>query len=179
MLLCHIADDVNVVASAYGKRNFDALLSENGQNVIYTKENKSINQLLDNRLQLPELVADDTLVDYSIRRSSGNSNRFGENSANIMQDAVQYNITKIKEIPDTSGKYATPLAQSTSTFGNLNNDSIAPDNTNGNTSGSKFEGQQIAKGTVPLSEVMQYGKTPEQAADGGVGRRLTHRNTGH
>lgn len=84
-----IADDVNVVASAYGKRNIDALLGENGQNIIYTKENKSINQLLDNRLQLPELVADDTLVDYSIRRDAGNSNGSAENSANIMQNTPE------------------------------------------------------------------------------------------
>lgn len=47
------------------------------------------------------------------------------NIANSENGRILYDITKINEIPDTSGKYATPLAQSTSTFGNLTNDSIA------------------------------------------------------
>lgn len=83
------------------------------------------------------------------------------NIANSENGRILYDITKIKEIPDTSGKYATLLAQSTSTFGNLNNDSIAPDGAKSNTFG--FTPEQIAKGTVPLSEAMRYGKTPEQA----------------
>lgn len=53
---------------------------------------------------------------------------------------VLYDITKIKRDSRLSGKYATPLAQSTSTFENLYNGSVAPDNTNVNTSGTKFKG---------------------------------------
>ena len=47
------------------------------------------------------------------------------NIANSENGRILYDITKINEIPAISGKYATPLAQSTSTFGNLTNDSIA------------------------------------------------------
>lgn len=83
------------------------------------------------------------------------------NIANSENGRILYDITKIKEIPASSGKYATLLAQSTSTFGNLNNDSIASGSAKSNTFG--FTPEQIAKGTVPLSEAMQYGKTPEQA----------------
>ena len=83
------------------------------------------------------------------------------NIANSEKGRILYDITKIKEIPASSGKYATLLAQSTSTFGNLNNDSIAPDGAKSNTFG--FTPEQIAQGTVPLNELMQYGKTPQQA----------------
>lgn len=83
------------------------------------------------------------------------------NIANSENGRILYDITKIKEIPASSGKYATLLAQSTSTFGNLNNDSIASGSAKSNTFG--FTPEQIAKGTVPLSDAMQYGKTPEQA----------------
>ena len=86
-----IVDDVNTLASAYGKRNLTALLGENNENVVYTKENKSINQLLDNRLQLPELVADDTLVANSIRQNAGNSNTSDTNIP--LSEAMQYGKT--------------------------------------------------------------------------------------
>lgn len=86
-----IVDDVNTLASAYGKRNLTALLGENNENVVYTKENKSINQLLDNRLQLPELVADDTLVANSIRQNAGNSNTSDTNIP--LSEAMRYGKT--------------------------------------------------------------------------------------
>ena len=59
--------------------------------------------------------------------------------SNILRNALDGNIqgTKIKEIPDTSGKHATLLAQSTSTFGNLNDDSIAPNRAASNISNKK------------------------------------------
>ena len=59
--------------------------------------------------------------------------------SNILRNALDGNIqgTKIKEIPASSGKYATLLAQSTSTFGNLNNDSIAPNRAASNISNKK------------------------------------------
>lgn len=82
---------------------------------------------LDDRLQLPGLLSDDTLVAYSIRQNAENSNGTAEN--------VQ--SKERKEIPALSGKYATLLAQSTSTFGNLNNDSIAPNRAASNISNKK------------------------------------------
>ena len=47
---------------------------------------ESINQLLDNRLQLPELVADDTFVAYSIRQNAENGNRTAENIQSKKED---------------------------------------------------------------------------------------------
>lgn len=70
-----VVDVTNEVASAYGKNNFAALTGENGENVLYTKNNKSIDQILDNRLQLPALLSDDTLVAYSIAQNSGEGKR--------------------------------------------------------------------------------------------------------
>ena len=46
------------------------------------------------------------------------------NIENNKNTRLFYDITKIKEIPDTSGKYAALMAQSTSAFGNLYNDRI-------------------------------------------------------
>ena len=73
----------NEVASAYGKNNFAALVGENGENVLYTKNNKSIDQLLSIRLQLPEAMADDTLVAYSIAQNGGDGNGIGGNNKSI------------------------------------------------------------------------------------------------
>ena len=54
------------------------------------------------------------------------------NIANSEKGRLFYDITKIKEIPASSGKYATLSAQSTSTFGNLNNISISQQQQNSN-----------------------------------------------
>ncbi|RHS85801.1 hypothetical protein DW923_03455 [Butyricicoccus sp. AM42-5AC] len=97
-----IVDDVNTLASAYGKRNLTALLGENNENVVYTKENKSINQLLDNRLQLPELVADDTLVANSIRQNAGNSNTSDTNIP--LSEAMQYGKTPEQAMMEAKAK---------------------------------------------------------------------------
>ena len=57
----------NVVPTAYRKGSISRLLGENNKNVLWTKENESIEQLLTIRLQLPQEVAADTLVfNYSI-----------------------------------------------------------------------------------------------------------------
>lgn len=57
----------NKVASAYGHNHVSSLLGENNQNVLWTKGNEDIDQLLSHRLQLPQAVVDDTLVsNYSI-----------------------------------------------------------------------------------------------------------------
>jgi hypothetical protein len=74
-----VIEDANALASAYGKRNLEALLGETHENVIYTKENKSIDQLLSIGLQLPEAMADDTLVAYSIAQKQQNNNTANQN----------------------------------------------------------------------------------------------------
>lgn len=64
----------NRIASAYGKKNFEALLGENGENILYTKNNKSIAELSADRLQLPVSASSDTLVNHSISQSETNVN---------------------------------------------------------------------------------------------------------
>ena len=99
-----VVDDVNVLASAYGKRNLAALLGEDNENVIYTKNNKGINQTLDGRLQLPGLLSDDTLVAYSIRQNAGNSNT---STANIpLSEAMQYGKTPEQAMRDAKAERA-------------------------------------------------------------------------
>lgn len=99
-----VVDDVNMLASAYGKRNLAALLGENNENVIYTKNNKGINQTLDGRLQLPGLLSDDTLVAYSIRQNAGNSNT---SAANIpLSEAMQYGKTPEQAMREAKEKRA-------------------------------------------------------------------------
>ena len=61
-----VIEDINALASAYGRPNIKAILGVNNENVIYTKQNKNIDQLLSIGLQLPEAKADDTLVAHSI-----------------------------------------------------------------------------------------------------------------
>lgn len=64
----------NRIASAYGKKNFEALLGENGENILYTKNNKSIAEPSADRLQLPVSASSDTLVNHSISQSGTNVN---------------------------------------------------------------------------------------------------------
>ncbi len=97
-----VVDDVNMLASAYGKRNLAALLGENNENVIYTKNNKGINQTLDGRLQLPGLLSDDTLVAYSIRQNVGNSNTSDTNIP--LSEAMQYGKTPEQAMMEAKAK---------------------------------------------------------------------------
>ena len=97
-----VVDDVNMLASAYGKRNLAALLGENNENVIYTKNNKGINQTLDGRLQLPGLLSDDTLVAYSIRQNAGNNNTSSENIP--LSEAMQYGKTPEQAVMEAKAK---------------------------------------------------------------------------
>lgn len=97
-----VVDDVNMLASAYGKRNLAALLGENNENVIYTKNNKGINQTLDGRLQLPGLLSDDTLVAYSIRQNAGNSNTSDTNIP--LSEAMQYGKTPEQAVMEAKVK---------------------------------------------------------------------------
>ncbi len=113
-----VVDVTNEVASAYGKNNFAALTGENGENVLYTKNNKSIDQILDNRLQLPALLSDDTLVAYSIAQNSGEGKR---------QEA----INEIDLTPATAIRRSTTDGHITMQSGLFNN-SIAQNNGEGN-----------------------------------------------
>ena len=97
-----VVDDVNMLASAYGKRNLAALLGENNENVIYTKNNKGINQTLDGRLQLPGLLSDDTLVAYSIRQNAENSNTSDTNIP--LSEAMQYGKTPEQAMMEAKAK---------------------------------------------------------------------------
>ncbi len=113
-----VVDVTNEVASAYGKNNFAALTGENGENVLYTKNNKSIDQILDNRLQLPALLSDDTLVAYSIAQNNGEGKR---------QEA----INEIDLTPATAIRRSTTGGHIAMQSGLLNN-SIAQNNGEGN-----------------------------------------------
>lgn len=113
-----VVDVTNEVASAYGKNNFAALTGENGENVLYTKNNKSIDQILDNRLQLPALLSDDTLVAYSIAQNNGEGKR---------QEA----INEIDLTPATAIRRSTTGGHIAMQSG-LSNNSIAQNNGEGN-----------------------------------------------
>ena len=63
--------------------------------------------------------------------------------------------------PSSAGSSSAPFGRGAQNTRMVYDNSITPDGAKSNTFG--FTPEQIAKGTVPLSEVMQYGKTPEQA----------------
>lgn len=85
----------NAIPSAYGKRNLGALLGKNGENILYTKNNKSIDQLLSSRLQLPNVIADDTLIAYSIAQAGVRNNQTGD---------VLRRVTGIENPPETAAE---------------------------------------------------------------------------
>lgn len=85
----------NAIPSAYGKRNLEALLGKNGENILYTKNNKSIDQLLSSRLQLPNVIADDTLIAYSIAQAGVRNNQTGD---------VLRRVTGIENPPETAAE---------------------------------------------------------------------------
>lgn len=63
--------------------------------------------------------------------------------------------------PSSAGSSSAPFGRGAQNTRMVYDNSITPDGAKSNTFG--FTPEQIAKGTVPLSEVMQYSKTPEQA----------------
>lgn len=65
-------------------------------------ENKSINQTLDGRLQLPGLLSDDTLVANSIRQNAGNSNTSDTNIP--LSEAMQYGKTPEQAMMEAKAK---------------------------------------------------------------------------
>lgn len=149
-----VVDVTNEVASAYGKNNFAALTGENGENVLYTKNNKSIDQILDDRLQLPALLSDDTLVAYSIAQQAEKSNA---------EQEIQALGRRLAEL-DAQKRQAEGLLP-----GPIRDRAIAE------AEQAMQEVQQQATQTgaqqttsdpgaqVPASEAMQYGKPPELA----------------
>lgn len=149
-----VVDVTNEVASAYGKNNFAALTGENGENVLYTKNNKSIDQILDDRLQLPALLSDDTLVAYSIAQQAGKSNAEQETQA-LGRRLAELDAQKrqaegllpgpIRDRAIAEAEQAMQEVQQQATQTGAQQTTSDP-------------GAQ-----VPASEAMQYGKPPELA----------------
>lgn len=63
--------------------------------------------------------------------------------------------------PSSAGSSSAPFGRGAQNTRMVYDNSITPDGAKSNTFG--FTPEQIAKGTVPLSDAMQYGRTPEQA----------------
>lgn len=63
--------------------------------------------------------------------------------------------------PSSAGSSSAPFGRGAQNTRMVYDNSITPDGAKSNTFG--FTPEQIAKGTVPLTDAMQYGKTPEQA----------------
>lgn len=63
--------------------------------------------------------------------------------------------------PSSAGSSSAPFGRGAQNTRMVYENSITPDGAKSNTFG--FTPEQIAKGTVPLADAMQYGKTPEQA----------------
>lgn len=149
-----VVDVTNEVASAYGKNNFAALTGENGENVLYTKNNKSIDQILDDRLQLPALLSDDTLVAYSIAQQAEKSNAEQETQA-LGRRLAELDAQKrqaegllpgpIRDRAIAEAEQAMQEVQQQATQTGAQQTTSDP-------------GAQ-----VPASEAMQYGKSPELA----------------
>ncbi len=169
-----VVDDVNMLASAYGKRNLAALLGENNENVIYTKNNKGINQTLDGRLQLPGLLSDDTLVAYSIRQNAENSNTSTENVT--LTNAMQYGRTPEQAMMEARAKAEGERARNgyekgetmsfmTGTQMGYPSDTVSPDGSDipsvdNSISPNAENGNTEVK---PLGNYEMYGKSREQA----------------
>ncbi len=105
------------------------------------KENKSINQTLDGRLQLPGLLSDDTLAANSIRQNAGNSNTSDTNIP--LSEAMQYGKT-----PEQAMMEARAKAEASG---------ISPNTENGNSENA------ANRQASPLGNYEMYGKSREQA----------------
>lgn len=104
-------------------------------------ENKSINQTLDGRLQLPGLLSDDTLAANSIRQNAGNSNTSDTNIP--LSEAMQYGKT-----PEQAVMEARAKAEASG---------ISPNTENGNSENA------ANRQASPLGNYEMYGKSREQA----------------
>ena len=178
----------NEVASAYGKNNFAALTGENGENVLYTKNNKSIDQLLSIRLQLPEAMADDTLVAYSIAQNSGEGNPAQTDSQALGQqlaelDAEMRTAESLLPGPARDARIAEIRAEMERVQAETAEPTTVQDSTGQMTmrefqqqrqaqaardfasDGEPIQAEQSATTTVnvPVTAAIQYGATPQQA----------------
>lgn len=65
----------NRIASAYQTGHIQSYLGNNDSNVLYTKNNEDIHQLLSNGVQFPKAMADDILARKSIPQEEAERNR--------------------------------------------------------------------------------------------------------
>ena len=80
----------NRIASAYQTGHMQSYLGEADSNVLYTKNNEDVHQLLSNGVQFPKAMADDILAKNNISQAEAKSNRdilsevlFGKKRANM------------------------------------------------------------------------------------------------
>lgn len=86
----------NNISSAYGKQNFDALLTDKQGNstVLYTQNNEDIQNLIVDRLQLPAAPKEDTLVNYNISNPEENVKFSIKESRDNKADSMAADIIK-------------------------------------------------------------------------------------
>ncbi len=93
----------NQVASAYGKRNLDALVGENGENILWTKKEDTLYPQ-STGLQLPETSGDGQVASAYGKRNL--DALVGENGENILwtkkEDTLYPQSTGL-QLPETSG----------------------------------------------------------------------------
>ena len=65
----------NRIASAYQTGHMQSYLGEADSNVLYTKNNEDVHQLLSNGVQVPKAMADDILAKNNISQAEAKSNR--------------------------------------------------------------------------------------------------------
>nr|DAP73588.1 MAG TPA: hypothetical protein [Caudoviricetes sp.] len=65
----------NRIASAYQTGHIQSYLGEADSNVLYTKNNEDVHQLLSNGVQFPKAMADDILAKNNISQAEAKSNR--------------------------------------------------------------------------------------------------------
>lgn len=65
----------NRIASAYQTGHMQSYLGEADNNVLYTKNNEDVHQLLSNGVQFPKAMADDILAKNNISQAESKSNR--------------------------------------------------------------------------------------------------------
>ena len=65
----------NRIASAYQTGHMQSYLGEADNNVLYTKNNEDVHQLLSNGVQFPKAMADDILAKNNISQAEAKSNR--------------------------------------------------------------------------------------------------------
>lgn len=78
-----------------------------------------------------------------------------------MDTAYSFGQMDKRNHPSSAGSSSAPFGRGAQNTRMVYDNSITPDGAKSNTFG--FTPEQIAKGTVPLSDAIQYGKTPEQA----------------